>query len=214
MWRGGRRLVAIPGIGPITATATVAAIGNGPLQERRGFSAWLGVAARPDTPTEVILVIDTVNLSAEQAVRHFMVVLPRQARILLTKNLIPVYSMPTVNRPMTETTSRDLFPGALEMMILGSLRRQPSHGYALVQHIQQLSKNLLQVEEGSLYPALQRLLKAKLVKAEWGVSSTNRRIRTYQITAAGLRHLDEQISSFERMFEGIALVLNPTRARR
>jgi transcriptional regulator len=113
---------------------------------------------------------------------------------------------------MTETTSRDLFPGALEMMILGSLRRQPSHGYALVQHIQQLSKNLLQVEEGSLYPALQRLLKAKLVKAEWGVSSTNRRIRTYQITAAGLRHLDEQISSFERMFEGIALVLNPTRA--
>ena len=65
---------------------------------------------------------------------------------------------------------RDLFPGALEMMILESLRRQPAHGYALVQHIQQRSNNLLQVEEGSLYPALQRLLKAKLVKAEWGVS--------------------------------------------
>jgi transcriptional regulator len=113
---------------------------------------------------------------------------------------------------MTETTSRDLFPGALEMMILESLRRQPSHGYALVQHIQQRSKNLLQVEEGSLYPALQRLLKSKLVKAQWGVSSTNRRIRTYQITPAGLRHLDEQISSFERMFEGIALVLNPAKA--
>jgi PadR family transcriptional regulator, regulatory protein PadR len=120
--------------------------------------------------------------------------------------------MPEVNKPMTETTSRDLFPGALEMMILESLRRQPSHGYALVQHIQQRSKNLLQVEEGSLYPALQRLLKSKLVKAQWGVSSTNRRIRTYQITAAGLRHLDEQISSFERMFEGIALVLNPAKA--
>ena len=56
-------------------------------------------------------------------------------------------------------TSRDLFPGALEMMILESLRRQPAHGYALVQHIQQRSKNLLQVEEGSLYPALQRLLR-------------------------------------------------------
>jgi len=74
--------------------------------------------------------------------------------------------------------SRDLFPGALEMMILESLRRQPAHGYALVQHIQQRSKNLLQVEEGSLYPALQRLLKTKMVKAEWTVSpSTNRHVR-------------------------------------
>ena len=113
---------------------------------------------------------------------------------------------------MTETTSRDLFPGALEMMILESLRRQPSHGYALVQQIQQRSKNLLQVEEGSLYPALQRLLKAKLVQAQWGVSPTNRRVRTYSITTSGLRRLDEQISSFERMFEGIALVLNPSKA--
>jgi len=110
---------------------------------------------------------------------------------------------------MTNTNPRDLFPGALEMMILESLRRQPAHGYALVQHIQQRSKNLLQVEEGSLYPALQRLLKAKLVKAEWGLSATNRRVRTYQITSAGLRRLEEQRSSFERMFEGIALVLNP-----
>jgi len=105
--------------------------------------------------------------------------------------------------------TRDLFPGALEMMILESLRRQPAHGYALVQHIQQRSKNLLQVEEGSLYPALQRLLKAKLVKAEWGVSATNRRVRTYRLTTAGLSHLEQEISSFERMFEGITLVLNP-----
>src|SRR5271156_5741527 len=116
--------------------------------------------------------------------------------------------MPVANRPMTENNSRDLFPGALEMMILESLRRQPAHGYALVQHIKERSKNLLQVEEGSLYPALQRLLKAKLVKAEWGLSATNRRVRTYEITAAGLRRLEQQISSFERMFEGIALVLN------
>src|ERR1700735_5320822 len=117
--------------------------------------------------------------------------------------------MPAVTRPMSEATARDLFPGALEMMILESLRRQPAHGYALVQHIQQRSNNLLQVEEGSLYPALQRLLKAKLVKAEWGVSSTNRRVRTYRITPAGLRRLEQQISSFERMFEGITLVLDP-----
>src|SRR6201992_3670935 len=94
-----------------------------------------------------------------------------------------------------ENTSRDLFPGALEMMILQSLRRQPAHGYALVQHIQQRSNNLLQVEEGSLYPALQRLLKAKLVRGEWTVSSTtNRRIRIYQITKTGLRHLEQEVS--------------------
>ena len=108
--------------------------------------------------------------------------------------------------------SRDLFPGALEMMILESLRRQPAHGYALVQHIQQRSKNLLQVEEGSLYPALQRLLKTKMVKAEWTVSpSTNRRVRMYQITKAGLQHLEHEISSFDRMLEGIQMVLGPTR---
>jgi PadR family transcriptional regulator PadR len=92
---------------------------------------------------------------------------------------------------------------------LPSIAAQPAHGYALVQHIQQRSNNLLRVEEGSLYPALQRLLKAKLVKAEWGVSSTNRRVRTYQITAAGLRRLEQQISSFDLMFEGIALVIDP-----
>jgi PadR family transcriptional regulator, regulatory protein PadR len=120
--------------------------------------------------------------------------------------------MPVVNRPMTDNNARDLFPGALEMMILESLRRQPAHGYALVQHIQQRSNDLLQVEEGSLYPALQRLLKAKLVRAEWGVSSTNRRVRTYHITASGVSHLEQQISSFERMFEGIWLVLNPGKA--
>ncbi|HEV2464580.1 MAG TPA: PadR family transcriptional regulator [Acidobacteriaceae bacterium] len=110
---------------------------------------------------------------------------------------------------MKNPTPRDLFPGALEMMILQSLRRQPAHGYALVQHIQQRSSNLLQVEEGSLYPALQRLLKAKLVRAEWTVSTTNRRVRTYSITATGLRHLEKEISSFERMFQGINMVLNP-----
>ncbi len=110
------------------------------------------------------------------------------------------------------SVSRDLFPGALEMMILESLRRQPAHGYALVQHIQQRSQNLLQVEEGSLYPALQRLLKAKLVKAEWTVSaSTNRRVRVYQITTTGLRHLECEISSFDRMLEGIQMVLGPER---
>src|SRR5678816_3806475 len=109
---------------------------------------------------------------------------------------------------MTDTKSRDLFPGALEMMALRLLKREPMHGYALVQRIQQASNDLLQVEEGSLYPALQRLLKDGLVEAEWGVSATNRRVRIYRITRAGTRHLGNEVSSFERMLEGINLVLS------
>jgi len=110
---------------------------------------------------------------------------------------------------MNKTEQRDLFPGALEMMILRTLKRQPLHGYALVQHIKRTSNDLLQIEEGSLYPALQRLLKAGLVKAEWGISSTNRRVRTYKLTPAGSKHLERQVSSFERMLEGISRVLAP-----
>jgi transcriptional regulator len=110
---------------------------------------------------------------------------------------------------MTKTTQRDLFPGALEMMILRTLKRQPLHGYALVQHIKRTSHDLLQIEEGSLYPALQRLLKEEFVKAEWGVSSTNRRVRIYKLTPAGTKHLEREVSSFERMLEGITRVLAP-----
>ena len=95
------------------------------------------------------------------------------------------------------------------MMILQSVRRQPMHGYALVQHIKQRSNELLQVEEGSLYPALQRLLKEGLLKAEWQLSATNRRVRTYKITPAGIKHLEREMSRFERMLEGINLVLTP-----
>jgi transcriptional regulator len=104
---------------------------------------------------------------------------------------------------------RGLFPGALEMMVLQSLHRKPMHGYALVQHIKEQSNDLLQVEEGSLYPALQRLLEAELVKAEWQISQTNRRVRTYRITPAGTKHLDREKFRFERMLEGISLVLSP-----
>jgi len=104
---------------------------------------------------------------------------------------------------------RDLFRGALEMMILQSLRRQPMHGYALVQHIKHRSNDLLQVEEGSLYPALQRMLKEDLLKAEWETSPANRRVRTYRITPAGIRHLEREVSSFERMLKVINLVLDP-----
>jgi PadR family transcriptional regulator len=95
------------------------------------------------------------------------------------------------------------------MMILQSVRRQPMHGYALVQHIKQRSNELLQVEEGSLYPALQRLLKEGLLKAEWQLSATNRRVRTYKITPTGAKHLEREVSRFEQMLEGIHLVLTP-----
>jgi PadR family transcriptional regulator PadR len=109
------------------------------------------------------------------------------------------------------TESRDLFPGALEMMVLRTLKRQPLHGYALVQHIKRISNDLLQIEEGSLYPALQRLLKEGLVKAEWGISATNRRVRVYKLTPAGVKHLEREVSSFERMLDGITRVLAPER---
>ena len=112
---------------------------------------------------------------------------------------------------MKNSEQRDLFPGALEMMILKTLKRQPSHGYALVQQIKRVSNDLLQIEEGSLYPALQRLLKEGLVKAEWGVSATNRRVRTYKLTPAGAKHLEREVSSFERMLDGISRVLAPVK---
>ena len=104
-------------------------------------------------------------------------------------------------------SSRDLFPGALELMVLRSLQLQPMHGYALVQHIQQASKDLLAVEEGSLYPALQRMLKARWVEAELGVSNTNRKVRTYRITPDGAKHLTQETSRFDAMLKGIQLVL-------
>jgi len=93
------------------------------------------------------------------------------------------------------------------MMILQTLRRQPMHGYALAQTIRKGSDDLLQVEEGSLYPALMRMQKAGWVSAEWGVSAQNRRIRIYQITAAGRKQLEREVSAFERMLDGIARVM-------
>jgi len=108
---------------------------------------------------------------------------------------------------MKETPTRDLFPGSLEMMILQTLRRQPMHGYALAETIRQGSNNLLQVEEGTLYPALLRMLKAGWVSSEWGVSARNRRVRIYSITAAGRQQLAREVSAFERMLEGFRRVM-------
>ena len=113
---------------------------------------------------------------------------------------------------MGHKNRRDLFPGALEMMILQTLRRRPLHGYAIVQQLKQRSEDLLHIEEGSLYPALQRMLKAGWVEAAWRVSSTNRRVRTYTLTPAGRRQLEREVSAFERMLEGIARVMKPVQS--
>src|SRR5215471_2955743 len=110
------------------------------------------------------------------------------------------------------TPDRSLFPGALEMMILQTLRREPLHGYALAQVIKRNSDDLLQVEEGSLYPALQRMLKSGWVAAEWGISARNRKVRVYKITPAGRKQLEREVSSFQQMLDGIARVMKPVRS--
>jgi transcriptional regulator len=102
---------------------------------------------------------------------------------------------------------RDLFSGALELMILHSLRVKPMHGYALVKHIKQVSDDLLQVEEGSLYPALQRMLREGLLESREGISAKGRPTRIYRLTKAGLSRLEREMSSFEKMFAGISRVL-------
>jgi transcriptional regulator len=103
--------------------------------------------------------------------------------------------------------NRDLFAGALELMILQTLKRKPMHGYALVQHIKALSDDLLHIEEGSLYPALQRMLKTGWLKSEMGLSARNRPVRIFRLTAAGRKHLEEERSRVEKMFAGISRVL-------
>jgi transcriptional regulator len=95
------------------------------------------------------------------------------------------------------------------MLVLKTLSIGVMHGYGIAQHIRQVSGDVLHVEEGSLYPALQRLLREGLVKAEWGLSATNRRVRRYRLTPAGAKHLEHAASSFEAMLEAIMRVLAP-----
>lgn len=111
---------------------------------------------------------------------------------------------------MKTEEARGLFPGALEMMILRTLRREPLHGYAIARSIRETSEELLRVEEGSLYPALQRMLKAKWIEGEWVTSAQSRRVRRYRLTAAGRKQLDREISQFDRMFAGIQKVMRVT----
>jgi transcriptional regulator len=102
---------------------------------------------------------------------------------------------------------QDLMPGTLDMLILKTLTRAPLHGYGIAQSIRQTSDELLKVEEGSLYPALQRLLLQGWVKAEWKMTETNRRARYYTLTTAGRKQLGIEVSQFEEMIDAITRVL-------
>jgi|ERR1039458_505072 transcriptional regulator len=111
---------------------------------------------------------------------------------------------------MGKNNTPDFLPGTLEMLILRTLSVGPQHGYGIAQHIQQASRDALKIGEGSLYPALQRLLVSDYVTAEWGASENNRRARFYRITAAGRRQLAEEKRSFDSLIAAIARVMEAT----
>jgi transcriptional regulator len=96
------------------------------------------------------------------------------------------------------------------MLILKTLvRLGPMHGYGIAQYIEQISENVLQVEEGSLYPALQRMLIKGWVVAQWGLSDNNRRARYYKVTPAGRKQLRTELSQFDRVMQAIGRVIQP-----
>ena len=105
----------------------------------------------------------------------------------------------------------EMMPGTLELLILRTLERHrgPLHGYGIARHIQRVSDDVLQVEEGSLYPALQRLAVKGWVEAEWGLSDNNRRARLYRLTPAGHKQLAEEVADLERLLKAILLVVRP-----
>lgn len=107
-----------------------------------------------------------------------------------------------------ETSSSDIPPGTLYMLVLKTLSwLGPMHGYGIAQHIQQISDDVLQVEEGSLYPALQRMLIKGWVVAEWGQSENNRRARYYKLTPAGRKQLAVELSEFDKVTLAITKVI-------
>ena len=108
--------------------------------------------------------------------------------------------------PRTSSPS-EILPGTLDMLVLRTLTLQPMHGYAIAQHIRRLSESVLSVEQGSLYPALERLQHKGWVTSKWGETPTKRRARYYTITAAGRKQLGHEISSFDRVLAAIQRVM-------
>jgi PadR family transcriptional regulator, regulatory protein PadR len=104
----------------------------------------------------------------------------------------------------------DLLPGTLDMLILKAVSLGPLHGYGVLLRIQQISKNLLQIEQGSLYPALYRLEHQGLIDAEWGTSDNNRRAKFYKLTVAGVKRLREETRQWGTLTTAVSNVLNAT----
>lgn len=103
--------------------------------------------------------------------------------------------------------SSDLLQGTLDLLVLKSLALEPMHGWGIAQRIQQVSQNVLQVGQGSLYPALHRLEYKGWIQAEWGESENNRRAKFYSLTRAGRKQLEAELENWERLTSAIALVL-------
>ena len=109
--------------------------------------------------------------------------------------------------PRSGLTRLELLQGTLDMIVLQTLRWGPRHGYGIAQMVKANSANALQVDTGSLYPALHRLERQKLISAEWDTSENGQRVRVYQLTAAGRRHLVSEKSRWEQLTNAIAAIL-------
>ena len=109
--------------------------------------------------------------------------------------------------PRASSSSSELLPGTLDMLVLQTLTLQSLHGYAIAQHIRRLSDSVLSVEQGSLYPALERLQRKGWVTSKWAETPTKRRARYYTITAAGRKQLGNEITSFDRVLGAIQRVM-------
>ena len=107
-------------------------------------------------------------------------------------------------------TKRDLLPGTLDMLVLKTISVTPMHGYGIAQQLKLLSRDVLQVDEGSLYPALQRMRQRGWVKAAWGQTPNNQRARYYTITAAGRKQLGEEAAGFAELVDAIQRVMRAT----
>jgi transcriptional regulator len=112
-----------------------------------------------------------------------------------------------MGRDTTVKNPPDLLPGTLDLLVLRTLTRGSMHGYGIAQRVKEISGDVLQVGESSLYPSLQRLLRDGFVKAEWGASENNRRARFYTLTPAGQKQLVAERKEFERIVGAIQLVL-------
>ena len=112
---------------------------------------------------------------------------------------------------MSPASPRDAIPpGTLDMLILKTLARESEmHGFAIAEAIKQKSSNVLHVEEGSLYPALQRMLVKGWITGQWSRTEANRRARYYRLTASGRKHLESEITSYRRVSQAISMILKP-----